>query len=142
MYVEVKKKSGGKYEVTPNVTPTAEQALTKITVEGCASSYGPTIFLDANFVPVHIDDVRTKSNWNDVQYAIYYQEYADCFIARVDAPLPEGYSNVARFDTIEWDNNNGGLVISGPQMEDRWYVDEYDTKPVILLNAMLGRYYG
>ena len=142
MYVEVKKKSGGKYEVTPDVTPTAEQSLTQLTVEGCMGSYGPTMFLDANFVPVHIDNVKTKSNWNDVQYAIYYQEYADVFYARVDAPIPEGFTNVTRFDTIEWDDGDNRLTFSGPQMTDGWYFDEYTSHPIPLLNAMLGRYYG
>lgn len=134
-------KDGNNYVVNPKAS-SGPQSLMEITVEGCDASYGPAIFMDSNYVPIHIDDVRTKSDWSDVYYIVHHSEYSDHFLARVDAPIPEKYNNVNRFNNVSWDDNADRLDVTGPGVEDNIYVNTFDTQAVPLLIAMLGRYYG
>ena len=59
MFIEVKKKSNGKYEVIPNVKPSGGGSPLNSSIPGFNSWYGIILFLDNEDNPLAIDNVET-----------------------------------------------------------------------------------
>ena len=86
MYIEVKKKSGGKYEVAPDVTPgSGESPLVQI-IPGIQDYYGITFFVDENNYPVAIENFETFN------YSVIYTIF-----------IPGDYSNTIYHKGTDFD---------------------------------------
>ena len=70
MYIEVKKKSNGKYEVIPNANPSGGGSPLNSSIPGFNDTYGVILFLDNEDNPLSVDNVATFDY--SVVYTIFY----------------------------------------------------------------------
>ena len=80
MYIEVKKKSNGKYEVIPNVNPGGGGSPLNASIPGFNDTYGVVLFLDSEDNPLAVDNVETFDY--SVVYTIFYPGDYDNYIYR------------------------------------------------------------
>ena len=134
MYVEVKKKSGGKYEVTPDVTPTAGAPSFSNNIiyvmKGSMNICG--IMADGSFLQ-NESDIPNVKWWCDIYGGPSYRYFYTTGTDDVDVLYSGEYSTPAALETIkncEITYSNGTLTIYNSDEGIDMEFDDHDTMPL------------